>query len=85
MLPLSAPPTGANAATDPGVTGVFVVVGVKLGVIVIGGGAVGVAVRVMITWVGSKPISSVDDSTAVAAGVSVATIGTTCGGGVAVM
>jgi hypothetical protein len=83
VLPLPTPPTGANAANDPGVTGVLVVVGVKVGVMVIGSGMVGVAVRVG-PCVGSRLIS-VGRITAVAIGVSVATMGMIAGTGVAVM
>ena len=82
LLAPTAAPTGAKAAT-PGVTGVSVTVGVKLGVMVIGGGSVGVAV-VVAARVGRK-LTSVAISTDVTAGVSVATMGITCGSGVAVM
>jgi hypothetical protein len=82
-LPLPTPPTGANAANDPGVTGVLVVVGVKVGVMVIGSGMVGVTVRVG-PCVGSR-LTSVGSMTAVETGVSVATTGTIAGTGVAVI
>jgi len=70
------PPTGPYAPGAPGVPGVSVAVGVKVGVMVIGAGRVGVGVRVLRSAVGSSA-AAVSDASGVGEGVSVATIGST--------